>query len=265
MERNMSDTLEHTVITGASSGIGLELARIAAMNGSDLLIASDSEDIHGVAAELSGYGVKVEALVADLATQDGVDALLRRIEQSGRSVDGLFANAGEGLGDAFVDQDFEDIAHVIGTNVMGTTYLVHHVAKLMREQGFGRILLTGSIAGLMPGSFQAVYNATKAYIDSLGYALRNELEDTGITVTVLMPGPTDTAFFERAGMLDTKVGQQKKDDAADVARAGYAALMRGDAHEVTGMPNKVQAFMSRFAPNSLLAAMHRDMAEPRNR
>ena len=251
-----------SVVTGASSGIGLELARIAAANGSDLLVASDGPEIETAAEDLRKLGVAVDTVQADLSTTEGVDALHQRAVRAGRPVDALYANAGRGLGRAFLDQDFGDIERVIATNVTGTTYLIHRFVQDMRRRNAGRVLITGSIAGLMPGSYQAVYNGTKAYIDSFAYALRNELQDTDVVVTVLMPGPTDTDFFETADMLDTKVGTRKKADPADVAKAGYDALMRGDAHEVAGWANKLQAMMTRFMPDGQLAQMHKGMAEP---
>lgn len=256
------DKPKFSVVTGASSGIGLELARIAAQHGSDLLIVSDGADIEAAAQQLRATGVQVDAVQADLATREGVDALYDRVRQSGRFVDALYANAGRGLGKGFLDQDFADIERVVATNVTGTTYLLHRFVRDMRNANAGRVLITGSIAGLMPGSFQAVYNATKAYIDSFAYALRNELKDTDVVITVLMPGPTETDFFETADLLDTKVGQGKKADAADVAKEGYDALMRGDAHEVAGWANKLQAMMTRILPDGQLAQMHRGMAEP---
>ncbi len=254
--------LSYSVVTGASSGIGLELARLAAQHGSDLVIAADGEGIFAAADELAALGVNVEPVQADLSTREGVDSLVERVRASGRPIDGLFANAGTGLGNAFLDQDFEDIQRVIDTNVVGTTYLLHKLVNDMRGQGFGRVLITGSIAGLMPGSFQAVYNATKAYVDSFAYALRNELEGSGVTVTVLMPGPTDTDFFAAADMENTRVGRGRKDDPANVAKAGFEAMLRGDGHEVTGFPNKLQALMSRFLSDKRLAGMHRKIAEP---
>ena len=127
-----------------------------------------------------------------------------------RRVDALLANAGHGLGQAFLDQDFEEIQHVIDTNITGTIYLIHQIAWKMRERGAGRILITGSIAGFMPGTYHAVYNGTKAFIDSFSYALRAELKDSGVTVTCLMPGATETEFFERAGLSDTKVGSGRE-------------------------------------------------------
>ena len=254
--------ISFSLVTGASSGIGFELAKVAAENGSDLLIASDGADIDDAAQRLRATGVEVHAVQADLATIEGVDALRTRARQIGRPIDALFANAGRGLGKAFLDQDFADIQRIIDTNVTGTTYLLHCFVGEMRSQGWGKVLITGSIAGLMPGTYQAVYNATKAYVDSFAWALRQELADTEITVTVLMPGATDTDFFESAGMLDTKVGQGKKDDPAMVAKVGYEAMLRGDGHEVSGFRNKLQAMMARVMPTGQLARMHEDMAKP---
>lgn len=255
-------TISFSVVTGASSGIGLELARVAAQHGSDLLIAADGPDIETVAAELRATGVTVDFIMTDLATPGGVDALYAKIGELGRPVDALFANAGRGLGKAFLDQDFADIERVLDTNITGTVYLLHKVVGDMRRQGWGKVLITGSIAGLMPGTYQAVYNATKAFIDSFAYALRHEVKDEGISVTVLMPGPTDTDFFETADLLDTKVGAGKKDDPAMVAKAGYEAMLRGDGHEVSGFGNKLEAMVTRVLGDDQLARMHKAQAKP---
>lgn len=247
------------VVTGASSGIGLELARCCAREGFDLLVAAD-QPLEDAATQLRAEGAQVEAVQADLATADGVAKLCAAIGQ--RPVEALLANAGHGLGHAFLDQDFMAVRHVIDTNITGTLDLIQQVARGMRQRGQGRILITGSIAGFMPGSFQAVYNGTKAFIDSFSFALRNELKDSGVTVSCLMPGPTDTRFFERADMLDTKVGTQQKDDPADVARAGFDAMMKGEGDVVSGLKNKVQAAMANVMPADLLAEQHRKLAEP---
>jgi len=154
------------------------------------------------------------------------------------------------------------VRHFIDTNITGTIYLIQKVLPAMCQRGEGRILITGSIAGFMPGSFTAVYNGTKAFIDSFSFALRNELKDTGVTVTCLMPGATETDFFARAGMLDTKVGTDEKDDRADVARVGFDAMMRGDGDVVSGWKNKIQAGLANITPASVLAEQHRRMAEP---
>jgi len=247
------------VVTGASTGIGYELAKLFAQDGYDLVVAADTPLAEAVQA-FQGLGARVESVQADLATEDGVQELYAKV--AGRPVDALAANAGHGLGHAFLDQDFQDILHVINTNVTGTMRLVHLIGKDMRDRGRGRILFTGSIAGLMPGTFQAVYNASKAFVDSFSFALRNELKDSGVSVTVLMPGPTDTEFFERAGLMDTMVGQGKKMEADKVAKIGYDAMKRGDGDVVAGMGNKVQAAMAAVTPESALAEMHRKQAEP---
>jgi short-subunit dehydrogenase len=205
-------------------------------------------------------GASVEAIQVDLATQEGVDQLYA--EAHGRPISALLANAGRGLGKGFLDQDFEDAHHVIDTNVTGTLYLIHKVGREMRARGEGRILITGSIAGFMPGTFQAVYNGTKALLDSFSYALREELKDTGVTVSCLMPGPTETEFFERANLMDTKVGTDKKQPAEEVAKVGFEAMMSGDAAVIAGWKNKLQATMANILPNQTLAEQHRKMAEP---
>ena len=248
------------IVTGASTGIGYELARMCARNGFDLLLAADEPEIEDAARQLRGEGVEATGLEVDLSTLLGVDKLYDAA--NGRSVDALLANAGRGLGHAFLDQDFEQVRHVINTNITGTVYLIQKVGIEMRKRGQGRILITGSIAGYMPGTFNAVYNASKAFVDSFSYALRNELKDTGVTVTCLMPGVTETPFFERADMLDTKVGQQEKDDPVDVARVGFDAMMKGEAEVVSGWKNKLLSTVANVTPSEVLAERHRKMAEP---
>ncbi len=248
------------IVTGASVGIGYELARCCAENGFDLLIAADEPEINQAAEDFRGMGAQVEALEVDLATIEGVDQLYAKVQ--GRSVDALLANAGHGLGHAFLDQNFDEVRHVIDTNITGTIYLIQQVGRAMRARGQGRILITGSIAGFMPGAFHAVYNGTKAFVDSFSFALRNELKDSGVTVTCLMPGATETEFFERADMLDTKVGQSEKDDPAAVAKTGFEAMMNGEGDVVAGWKNKLQSAVANVTPASVLAEQHRKMAEP---
>lgn len=256
----MASRTKFAVVTGASSGIGLELAKCCAHKGFDLLIAADEPEIEDAAMELRSHGIGVETVQADLATIDGVDKLYSAIK--GRSVDALLANAGHGLGHAFLDQDFDEARHVVDTNIVGTIYLIHKVGNDMRRQGSGRILITGSIAGFMPGSFQAVYNASKAFLDSFSDALRNEMKDTGVTVTCLMPGATETNFFERAGLMDTKIGQSEKMGAAEVAQQGFEAMMDGKDGVITGWKNKLEVAESRVLPASRLAEAHRKQTEP---
>jgi short-subunit dehydrogenase len=251
---------ELALVTGASSGIGLELARCCAENGFDLVVVADEPQVHEAAEDLRASGARVESVEADLATTEGVDRFLAAA--NGRAVDVLIANAGRGLGGAFLDQKFDRIRRVLDTNVTGTLYLVHKVGREMRVRGSGRILITGSIAGFMPGTYQAAYNGSKALLDSFAFALRAELKDSGVTVTCLMPGATETDFFERADMLDTKVGTQKKQSPAEVARLGFEAMMKGEGDVVTGWNNKLRAAIAHLMPSGALAEMHRREAGP---
>jgi uncharacterized protein len=256
----MTQNRPFAIVTGASTGIGFELANCCVEAGFDLLIAADEPAIHDAARSLARSGAVVEALQVDLATLEGVERLYQAT--NGRPVDALLANAGRGLGKGFLDQDFEQARRVVDTNITGTIALLQKVGRDMRTRGQGRILITGSIAGFMPGTYQAVYNGTKAFLDSFSFALRAELKDTGVSVTCLMPGATETEFFERADMTDTKVGQSDKDDAGEVAKAGFEALMRGEGDVVTGWKNKLQAAVAHITPSEALAEKHRKMAEP---
>ncbi|HYB97659.1 MAG TPA: SDR family NAD(P)-dependent oxidoreductase [Candidatus Limnocylindrales bacterium] len=248
------------LITGASSGIGYELARCCAEGGFDLVIGADDAGVPDAAENLRALGASVDAVQIDLATIEGVDELCAAVGD--RKVDALLANAGHGLGRAFLDQEFDDIRHVIDTNVTGTVYLIHKIGRRMRAAAHGRILITGSVAGYIPGTFQAVYGGTKAFLNSFSFALRNELKDSGVTVTCLIPGATETNFFARADMMDTYVGSSDKDDPADVARQGFEAMMKGEQEVVSGWSNKLMTTLANVAPASLLAEQHRKMAEP---
>jgi uncharacterized protein len=248
------------IVTGASTGIGYELAKKCAVHGFDLLVAADQPTLTKAARDFEQFGVNVEAVEVDLSTTQGVDRLLAAVTH--RPVDALLANAGHGLGKAFLDQDFAEVRHVVDTNIVGTLYLVHRVGREMRNRGSGRILITGSIAGFMPGTYQAVYNSTKAFIDMFAYALRAELQGCGVTVTCLMPGATETEFFQRARLMDTRIGQAEKDDPADVAERGFKSMMRGDGGVVTGWQNKLQVVLSKMMPASIVAGRHAREAAP---
>jgi uncharacterized protein len=255
--------MEHlAVVTGASSGIGFELAKYATHKDYDLIIAADEAEIEKAATALRDEGAEVTAVQADLATREGVDKLYEAIRACGRPVDALLANAGRGLGHGFLDQQPDDWRDVVETNITGTLDLIQRVGRDMRENNEGRILITGSIAGFIPGSYQAVYNASKAFLDSFAFALRNELKDTDVTVTCLMPGATETEFFDRADMQDTKIGAGKKDNPADVAKAGFEAMLNGEGDVVTGWMNKLQTAIANVTPADMLAERHRKQAEP---
>jgi short-subunit dehydrogenase len=255
-----SGTRPLAIVTGASSGIGYKLATCCAEQGFDLLIAADQPSITNAAQDFHALGTAVETIETDLATLESVDTLYAAAQ--GKPVEALLANAGHGFGHAFLDQDFNTVRHIVDTNITGTLYLIQKVGRDMRARNQGCILITGSVAGFMPGSFQAVYSGTKAFLNSFSFALRNELKDTNMTVTCLMPGATETQFFERADRLDTKVGQEEKDDPADVAKAGFEAMMTGEGDVVTGWKNTLQTTMANVTPSDMLAERHRKIAEP---
>jgi short-subunit dehydrogenase len=247
------------IITGASSGIGLELAKLAAEDGFELILAADTSLVDASRA-VEGKAAGVRNVEADLSRLEGVDELLAATD--GRAVDVLVANAGHGLGRDFLHQDVAEWRHVIDTNITGTLYLIQKVAQQMVARGSGRILITGSIAGHIAGAFQAVYNGTKAFIDNFSDALHNELKDTGVTVTCLQPGATDTEFFARADMEDTMVGRMKKDDPADVARTGWEAMKDGERSVIHGLKNKLQVAGATVLGGGVSAQLHRRQAQP---
>jgi short-subunit dehydrogenase len=252
------------VVTGASAGIGRELAKVLADNGFDLVVVAEDERIDGTAAELAQRGVQVEPVRVDLSGYEGVESLVSRLRAMGRPVDVLAVNAGVGVGGDFVrDTSVDDNLEIVDLNVRSAVHLSHRVLTDMVDRKEGKVLFTSSIAATAPGPFHSVYAASKAFLASFAQGLREELRDTGVTVTTLMPGPTDTEFFDRAGMQDTKVATGRKDDPAQVARQGFEALMKGDDHVVAGsFKNKVQAVAGKVAPDPVKARMTRSMTEP---
>ena len=252
------------LVTGASSGIGLELARQFATHDFDVVVTAEDAELTTAAIELRDTGATVHEVRTDLRTSDGVEHLWREVSALGRQLDAAALNAGVGRGGAFLDIELADELEIIDLNITSTVHLAKLVLRDMAARNEGRVLITSSIASTMPGSFQAVYNASKSFTQSFGLALRNELKDTNVTVTLLMPGPTDTEFFERADMLDTKVGaSESKDDPEDVARDGFEALMAGKERVVShSLSTKLQGRSSRFLPDSAKAELHRRQAEP---
>lgn len=248
------------LITGASTGIGFEIAKLAAAEGYELVLAADTPLDEAVAV-CAARGVEVTPVQTDLCSLDAVDDLLAAV--GGRTIDVLVANAGHGYGGPFLEQEVDRWRHVIDTNVTGTIHLIGSVLRRMVARDSGKVLVTGSIAGYIPGSFHAVYNGSKAFIDSFTEALRNEIRDSaGVTITTLMPGPTDTEFFARADMEDTKVGTASKADAGKVALDGWKAMKAGQGHIVSGAMNKAQVAAAGVLPASVLAESHRKQAEP---
>jgi len=261
---NSSLTRPLAVVTGASNGIGYELAKEFAQNGFDLLVTSTGPSINEAAIAFEKLGAQVETVEADLATYDGVETLYNKIKATGRSVDAIAINAGVGVGGDFArETDLKDELNLINLNVVSSVHLAKRVVKDMVDRHQGRILFTSSIAALMPGPFEAVYAASKAFLHSFSEALRNELKDTGVTVTSLMPGPTDTNFFHRAQMDDTKAGADRKDDSAMVAKQGFEALMAGKDSIVAGsLKTKLLGTVSKVLPDTANAEGHRQLTEP---
>ncbi|KAB0682078.1 SDR family NAD(P)-dependent oxidoreductase [Aureimonas leprariae] len=255
-------TRPFAVVTGGSNGIGYQLAREFLENGYDVMIASEKQEhLADAARQLpSGLG-RVETHAADLSREEGVASLAQAV--SGRAVDVLCVNAGIGLGGPFVETDLQTELQMIDLNVRGAVQLTKLVLKDMVARDSGKILFTSSIASTMPDPFEAVYGATKVFLRWFGEALRNELKDTNVGVTVLLPGVTETDFFERADMLDTKAGaSDSKDDAAVVAKAAFAAL-QSDKDKVTPTAkNKIIGVVADMLPDKVAAQIHRGMSKP---
>lgn len=274
------------VVTGASSGIGLELAKQFGSHGYDLIVTAEDDELDAAAASVRAESAKaaadqdgansadsansansavdVTSLRLDLRRPQAVEELYAAVKADGRPLAAIALNAGHGQGGAFVDIDIDDELSIIDLNVVSTVRLAKLALTDMVRADEGRVLVTSSIASTMPGSFQAVYNASKSFLQSFAEAVQNELKDTGVTITSLMPGPTDTEFFDRADMADdTKIGTSKKDDPATVARQGFEALMNGEARVVGGgLKTKVQEAAAKVMPDKVKAAMHRQMSEP---
>ena len=249
------------VVTGASSGIGLELAKQFARHEFDVVLAAEDAELAAAADEVRACGAQVEAVRTDLAAPDGVEELVRHLAD--RPVEALAVNAGVGVNGEFAgDTLLEDQLTVVDLNVRSAVHLAKRVVPGMVGRGHGRVLFTSSIAGTSPAPYQAVYAASKAFLTSFSEGLRAEVKDKGVTVTALLPGPTDTEFFERADMEDTKLGAGPKDPAADVAEAGFDALMAGDGKVVAGAKNKLQAAASRVLPDEAKAKQQGKMSEP---
>lgn len=252
------------IVTGASSGIGLELGKVLADEGFDLVVAAEDERITEAADELRGHGAAVEPVQADLSQGAGVESLARAVQAQDRPVAALCLNAGRSIGGAFVggtplDQDLL----IVDLNCRSVVHLAKLLLPDMVARGEGRVLITSSIAATVPGPYQAIYNASKSFVQSFSLAIREELKDTGVTVTALMPGPTETEVFERADMMDTKVGTGSKDSPELVARQAYDGMMAGDERvRGGGLSSKLQGVVGRFGPDSLKAKVFTREAKP---
>jgi short-subunit dehydrogenase len=261
----VADSRPFAVITGASSGIGRELARQFMAHGFDILVTDEDGGLDATAGGLAGAGAgTIQEVVADLATPEGVERVVAAIATIGRPVDALALNAGFGNGGAFTDIPLADEQRLIAVNIGAPVHLAKQIVPDMARRGSGRVLFTSSVASQLPGPYYATYAASKAFIQSFAHALRYELAGTGVTVTALLPGPTDTEFFGRADMEGTPVGSSAKDDPATVARDGFEALMAGKSQVVAGsLKNKIQTAGARLIPDQARAAIHARMTKPR--
>ena len=253
------------LVTGASSGIGLELAVELARRGYDLVVASSGERLSRAADHIRSFGHGVTEATVDLATTDGVEELWREVEALGQPVEVACINAVVGLGGLFWETDLEKELNMVNLNCASTVHLAKYVVRHMVARSAGRILFTSSIAGEMVAPREAVYAATKAFSLSFAHSLRYELKDTGVTVTALQPGPTDTDFFHRAEMDDTQVGSEgkKESDPADVAKQGLDALFDGKDHiYAASLKTKIEGKLANAIPGAAKGAMHEKMARP---
>jgi len=259
----MTSTSELALVTGASSGIGFELAKLFAEDGYDVVVAADDEAIHASADKLVATGATVTPVQVDLRKPDDVERLYRTATEGGRHVEVACLNAGTGRGGRFIDGELDADMNVVDLNVRSTVQLSKLALADMAARGSGKVLYTSSIVAQMPGSHQTMYNASKSFVQSFAEALHDEMRGTGVTVTSLMPGPTDTNFFRRVGMADTLVARGPKDDPGKVARQGYDALMRGDRKVVASSPlSKAMGLVNRFLPDSVKAVANRVISQP---
>jgi short-subunit dehydrogenase len=256
----------HTVlVTGASSGIGVELARLFASDGSRvILLARRADRLVELASEISGRpGQAAETLVADLADPAAPAAICQELGKRGLQVDVLVNNAGFGAYGPFAEADPAETLRLLQVNITSLTLLTRLLLPGMISRRFGRILNIASTAGFQPGPLMAVYYASKAYVVSWSQALANELAETGVTVTALCPGPTRTEFQERAGMAHTRLMRSRIMSASAAAEAGYRGLLAGKPVVIPGFRNKLLASLARWLPPTMVVRMVRAIQEGR--
>jgi len=256
---------QYALITGATSGIGYELAKLFAADGWNLVIAArSSKELLAVKDELGGhYKVDVIPIAKDLFVPENATALYDEVAAKGITIEVLVNDAGQGQYGEFIDTDLDRELAIIRLNIESLVALTKHFLRDMVARGHGKILNLSSIASKTPGPFQAVYHGTKAFVQSFSETIRNEVKDKGVVVTALLPGPTDTDFFNKAEMQHAKnVQEGKLADPADVAKDGYEALMKGDDKIVSGLKNKIQVGMSNILPDPVVAEQVRKQQEP---
>ena len=261
------DTMSKTaLITGATSGIGLELAKLFAKDSYNLVIvARDGQELAGTAELLKqAYNIQVTPISKDLFEATSAEELYDEVAEKGIVIDVLVNDAGQGVYGLFVDTDIQRQLDIIQLNITSLVTLTHLWLKDFVVRGEGKILNLSSIASKSPGPWQAVYHGTKAFVQSFTEAIRSEVKDKGVVITALLPGVTDTDFFNKADMTDSKAVQDKDAMAnpADVAKDGYDALMRGDDKVISGMKNKIQVAMTNLTPDEIAADQLKKQQEP---
>ncbi|HNP22870.1 MAG TPA: SDR family oxidoreductase [Panacibacter sp.] len=265
MENNELKKPNYVLITGGTSGIGYELAKLFAQEGYNLVIvARDLAELENTAAGFSQqYEVEVVKICKDLFDTRNAFALYEEVLDKGIEVSILVNDAGQGQYGKFIDTDIQRELDIIQLNISSLVVLTKLFVKDMLQRGNGKILNLSSIASKVPGPFQSVYHGTKAFVQSFTEAIRAELKDCGITVTALLPGATDTDFFNKAGMQESKIVQEGQlDDPAKVARDGFDALMSGDDKVVSGFKNKMQLAMSSITPDDKAAKKMLEKQKP---
>jgi hypothetical protein len=257
---------KYALITGASMGIGYELAKLFAQDGYNIIAVSRTEeDLNRVAEEIKEqYGVQVEVIVKDLFGEKAATELYEEVKSRGLQVEVLVNDAGQGVYGLFDETDIEEQMKIIHLNIVSLTRLTYHFVKEMKARNSGKILQLGSVVSEMPAPYQAVYGGTKAYVLNFTEALINEVKDFNITITTLQPGATDTDFFNKAGAQESKIVQDKSSlaDPAKVAKDGYEALMKGDDEVVSGFKNKASVAMGNVIPDTMLAKQMEKQSEP---
>jgi short-subunit dehydrogenase len=253
------------LITGASSGIGLELTRILASKRHDVVLVARSEDkLRELARECEQKGVRAHVVAADLAKPDAARSVADRVAALGLQIDFLVNNAGFGVYGRFAETPLDTELESIQVNVVALTELTKRFLPPMIARRSGRILNVASTAAFVPGPLMAVYYATKAYVVSFSEAIANELEGTGVTVTALCPGPTATGFQAAAHLEGSRiVSLLRKAASLSVAQAGYDAMMAGKVIEIPGVSNKVGAMAPRLFPRAVIRRVVRAIQEPR--
>ena len=261
----MFDQKKYALVTGATSGIGKEIARLLVKDQYNLVIVARNQDeLNNTANELKlESGVEVRTLAKDLFNRDAVFEVYNEVKSQGFEIDVLVNDAAQGQYGLFIDNDLNRELDIIQLNISSVVILTKLFLKDMVARGAGKILNVASIAGKVPGPYQAVYHGTKAFVHSFSESIRSELKDTGVTITSLLPGPTATDFFNKAEMNDSKIVQEgSMADPTDVAKDGYEALMAGTDMVVSGFKNKVQVAMNNITPDNMVADMMKEQQEP---